>query len=90
MIGWMFGDTQQNVSGDHKFVVDLTPKIADTSSNLTIICYPNKTVLPIRVRWFRTKNNQLTEIGGIRGFTYPCEPSDLGCKIKAEVTVQHS
>jgi hypothetical protein len=89
----MFGDAQQNVSGDHKFVVDVTPKIAETSSNLTIICYPNRTkklVLPIRVRWFRMKNNQLTEIAGIRGSTYPCEPSDLGCKIKAEVTVRHS
>jgi hypothetical protein len=91
MIGWMFGESSNAVTGNFKFQLEYSPKVAETSSNLTVVCYPNKSrrsVLPIRVRWFRLKNGQLSEIIGMRGCTYPCEPSDLGCKIKAEVTVR--
>lgn len=92
MIGWMFGESANAVGGSFKFQLEYSPKVAETSSNLTIVCYPNKSkksVLPIRVRWFRLKNSQLNEIIGMRGCTYPCEPSDLGCKIKAEVMVNY-
>jgi len=93
MIERMFSSLtgQQQLVGDHRFVVECLPKQPETSSNLSVVCYANKnrrSPLPIKVRWFRLKNNQLTEIVGMRGSTYPCEPCDLGCKIKAEITVR--
>ena len=92
MIERMFSSiTGQQLGGEQRFLVECQPKQSETSSNLSVVCYPNKNrrmALPIKVRWFRLKNNQLTEIAGMCGSTYPCEPSDLGCKIKAEITVK--
>lgn len=91
MFSSLTGQHQSTVN--HNFLVECQPKHPETSSNLSVVCYTSKnrrSPLPIKVRWFRLKNNQLTEIAGMRGSSYPCEPSDMGCKIKAEITVRGS
>ena len=95
MIDWLFSsegtNTQQNINrvkGDFNFIIETTPTVPETNSNINIICYKNqnqKDILRVRIKWFRIKNGQFKAIEGATGNTYQCEPSDLGAKIKAEI-----
>ena len=81
--------SESSVQGDFDFVIEVTPKIPETNSNINILCYAGQSKskpIHVKVKWWRLKNGQLREIEGLKGNTYHCEPSDLGSKIKVLVT----
>lgn len=92
-MNWLFKDSDQSTASHNdglSFIVDQQPNssFAETNSNLSVVSYKSKSrkeALPAKVRWWKVRNGQSSELLGVRGSMYPCEPSDLGFKIKAEI-----
>lgn len=88
MLDWFL--SSGSFKGNYNFHIEVSPKVVESNSNLTITCYSNKNkgaVIPVAITWFKIKNGLSTHMASVRGNTYLCDPSDVGAVIRAEVKV---
>ena len=79
-MNWLFKDSDQSTASNHEansFTVEQQPSssLAETNSNLSVISYKSKSrkdALPAKVRWWKVRNGQSSELLGVRGSMYPC------------------
>lgn len=72
--------------------MDISPhEHAETSSNLTVVCYSDankRNIMPCEYKWTRNMDTSLTELKEIKGNSYMCQPDDLGAIIQVEIKVK--
>lgn len=88
MLDWILNGG--SYKGNYNFHIEVSPKVTESNSNITITCYSNKNkgaVIPVAINWFKLKNGLTTHLSSVRGNTYMCDPSDVGAIIRAEVRV---
>lgn len=93
MLDWIIKQTpfsQAQNPSPVGFHIEYEPSIIETNSNIIVTCWKSKAkdgIVPCTFSWTRCRNGVTSSIQHAKGSTYLCDPNDLGCSIRVEVTV---